>query len=65
MRIIDNVEDENLIRTISSVSISPPQKKRKKEKKQCLEIYKSTLKKTVCVCIYIYIEFSIMRKLDF
>ena len=65
MRIIDNVEDENLIRTISSVSISPPPKKRKKEKKQCLEIYKSTLKKTVCVCIYIYIEFSIMRKLDF
>ena len=32
MRIIDNVEDENLIRTISSVSISPPQKKEKKKR---------------------------------
>ena len=31
MRIIDNVEDENLIRTISSVSISPPKKKKKRK----------------------------------
>ena len=56
-----------MIRTISSVSIltpPPPRRKKKKKnlerrshkkkkKKQCLEIYKKTLNKVVCVYINI------------